>query len=209
MLRASKELLAARHELLEELHRQRAAVSDEAVAVQDALTELKSRQLDARDALVRTAGLHAQAALAAVSEVEAQAAEAEAAAEERWKGQIGAVEVKHARRETASSELEGRLMAARLEVEAADKRAHTLRDELHAALQAAEQRAAEVGETREQSFHNHCLLVKLLLNTRKSPENVLVQELFSEMSSKEVPLREWPNWVMTRMSGGEPLSAWL
>jgi hypothetical protein len=38
---------------------------------------------------------------------------------------------------------------------------------------------------------------------------VLVSDLYDEIKSKDVPVSEWPNWVMTRMSGGEPLSRWL
>ena len=221
LLRASKELLAARHELQAELNRQRALVVDEGMAVQRAVAEVKTRQLDARDNLVKAAGQHAAAALSAVRTVEAQAAAADQAAETRWQersgsggsgggggggGGEGHVQV---RTSSAASELEGRLKAARLEVEASSSRAEKLRTDLSQAVATAAEQERLVAETRDLSFHNHCLLVKLLLNTRKSPENVLTQELYAEMTAKEVPIREWPSWVMVRMSGGEPLSAWL
>jgi len=187
-------------------------VSEEEVAVQRALGEVKSRHLDARDKLVKAAGEHAAAALSAVREAEANAAEADKAAEERWRGHLDASSSRAAgalRTEAAASELEGRLRAARVEVEASAERVDQLRSELQRAIALANEREKEVSETRSTSFHNHCLLVKLLLNTKRRPENVLSDELFSEMSDKGVPLKEWPNWVMTRMSGGDPLSKWL
>ena len=49
----------------------------------------------------------------------------------------------------------------------------------------------------------------MLLNTRRRPENVLVADLYEEATIKGVPITEWPNFVVMRMSGGEPLSAWL
>lgn len=65
----------------------------------------------------------------------------------------------------------------------------------------------QLDSSKSESFHNHCLLAKLLLNTRRRPENVLVSELYEEAIAKEVPIPEWPNWIMMRMSQGEPLSA--
>ena len=59
------------------------------------------------------------------------------------------------------------------------------------------------------SFNNLVVLAKLLVNTRQAPANVLVAELYEELQRKEVPPAEWPNWIVTRMSGGRPLSAWL
>ena len=53
------------------------------------------------------------------------------------------------------------------------------------------------------------VLAKVLLNTRRRPENVLVSELYETIVAKEIPIAEWPNFVMMSMSGGEPLSAWL
>ena len=50
---------------------------------------------------------------------------------------------------------------------------------------------------------------KLLLNTRRRPENFIASELYEEIVMKNVPIAEWPNYVVSRMSGGEPLSAWL
>ena len=62
---------------------------------------------------------------------------------------------------------------------------------------------------QSQAFHNHCVLAKVLVNTRKRPANVLADELYDEAREKDVPISEWPNWVVHRMSGGEPLSRWL
>ena len=51
--------------------------------------------------------------------------------------------------------------------------------------------------------------ITCLAASERRPENVLADELYAEMSEKGVPLRERPNWIMSRMSGGEPLSKWL
>ena len=107
------------------------------------------------------------------------------------------------------SELHGRLMAARLEVEASSQRAEDLSARLRSANDIASERRRELDVSRDQSFHNHCLLAKLLLNTRRRPENVLVSELYEEIVLKDVPIPEWPNWIVMRMGGGEPLSSWL
>ena len=89
-------------------------------------------------------------------------------------------------------------------------RAETLGASLSSANQVAEARAEELEVTRDQAFQATATLAKLLLNTRRRPENVLVQELYEELKGKDVPVSEWPNWVMMRMSGGETtLSAWL
>jgi hypothetical protein len=115
-----------------------------------------------------------------------------------------------ARGEAAMSELHGRLMAARLEVEASSKRAEELSVSVRSANELASERRRELDNTKNTSFHNHCLLAKLLLlNTRRHPENVLVSELYEEAYGKDVPVGEWPNWIMMRMSAGEPLSSWL
>ena len=214
LLKASKELLAARHELQVELSRQRQLVSGEENAVQRAVLSVKSKQLDARDELVRTTAAHAAAALAAVQQISQAAAADELSSSERWHSQVGSVEALHVRNEAATSELEGRLHAARTELERYEQRIDLLRRERNEAHAAASAREREQLEIRETTFHNHCLLVKLLLSTRQSPENVLVQatsnDLYEELAAKEVPVQEWPNWLMHRMSKGEHVvSSWL
>ena len=209
LLRASKELLAARYQLQEELSHQRASHTSEEVALQTALTSLKDKHLQATDMLVRTAGTFAAESMAAAREMSDQAAQADRAAGSRFDSRMGLVEKSMARGEAEMSELHGRLMAARLEVEASSQRAETLSASLATANQVAEARTQELEETKDQAFHNTASLAKLLLNTRRRPENVLVQELYDEIRYKDVPIKEWPNWIMMRMSGGEPLSAWL
>lgn len=214
LLKASKELLAARHELQVELSRQRQLVSGEENAVQRAVLSVKSKHLDARDELVRTTAAHAAAALAAVQQISQAAAADELSSSERWHSQVGSVEALHVRNEAATSELEGRLHAARTELERYEQRIDLLRRERNEAHAAASAREREQLEIRETTFHNHCLLVKLLLSTRQSPENVLVQatsnDLYEELAAKEVPVQEWPNWLMHRMSKGEHVvSSWL
>ena len=160
--------------------------------------------------LVRTAGLHAAESLAAVRDASAQEAQVEKEAAAQYEDRIGKAERSMARGEADMSELHGRLMAARLEVEASSSRAETLGASLSSANQVAEARAEELEVTRDQAFQATATLAKLLLNTRRRPENVLVQELYEELKGKDVPVSEWPNWVMMRMSGGETtLSAWL
>ena len=51
--------------------------------------------------------------------------------------------------------------------------------------------------------------MKLLLNTRQSPENLLVADLYDEVQAKRVPVEEWPTYVHARMSGGQPISTWF
>ena len=123
---------------------------------------------------------------------------------------MGSVEALHVRSEAATSELEGRVHAARTELERYEQRIDLLRRERNEAHAAASAKEREHLEIRSTAFHNHCLLVKLLLSTRQSPENVLVQELYEELAAKEVPVQEWPNWLMHRMSKGEHVvSSWL
>ena len=107
------------------------------------------------------------------------------------------------------SELHGRLMAARLEVEASSQRAEQLNTQLAVASDGMHEAKRDLDSAKNQSFHNHCLLAKLLLNTRRRPENFIASELYEEIVMKNVPIAEWPNYVVSRMSGGEPLSAWL
>ena len=209
IMRASKDLLAARVQLQEELARQRQTAANEEIALQSALTTLKDKHLEATDMLVRAAGKHAAESLSAVRESHAQRAEAEREAEGAWEGKIDKAERSMAKGEAQLSELHGRLMAARLEVEASSARAETLGASLASANRVAEEKAAELEQTRDQAFHNVATLAKLLLNTKRRPENVLVQELYDEIQAKDVPVSEWPNWIMMRMSGGEPLSKWL
>ena len=209
LLRASKELLAARHELQAELSRQRSAVQQEESAVQGAVASVKARQLEATDALVRAVGQHAVEAVSAARDAQAQAQANEQQAEAQWEERFGKRGHEHAQSEVAVSELHGRLQAARVEVEACNARSDQLNELLQQAKSAAEERARELGETRDQSFHNHVLLVKLLLNTRQRPQNVLVQELYEELDAKAVPVAEWPKWVMARMGDGASLSQWL
>ena len=66
----------------------------------------------------RAAGKHAAEAVAAVRDASVQAAAGERDAEAAWAERMGHVERVQARGEAAMSELHGRLMAARLEVEA-------------------------------------------------------------------------------------------
>ena len=127
----------------------------------------------------------------------------------QYEERLVTVERVHAREEAAMSELHGRLLAARLEVEAAAQRSEELSRAASSARDAADDARRELGEARNTSFHNHCLLAKVLLNTKQRPANVLPSELWEEINGKAVPLNEWPNWVVMRMSGGEPLSAWL
>lgn len=208
LLRSSKELLAARHELQVELNRQRSLVSNEEVALQRAVAHVKTRQLDARDELVRAVGIRASAALDALREAGADAAASEQSTKERWSFQVGHLEATQLRNEAATFELEGRLHAARLEFERLEERGNKMAEERNEAKVLAGVRARERDEACEKAFHNHVLLIKLLLSTRKSPENVLVQELYEELSAKEIPVQEWPNWLMMRMSGGDSLSSW-
>ena len=65
-MRASKDLLAARVQLQEELARQRQTAANEEIALQSALTTLKDKHLEATDMLVRAAGKHAAESLSAV-----------------------------------------------------------------------------------------------------------------------------------------------
>ena len=107
------------------------------------------------------------------------------------------------------SALHGRLMAARLEVEASTARAEELSRQVAQHSETSTQREAKLEEAYVTAFNNHCLLAKLLLKTKSRFSNVIVTELYDELRAKEVPISEWPNWIMMRMSGGEPLSAWL
>lgn len=80
---------------------------------------------------------------------------------------MGHVERVQARGEAAMSELHGRLMAARVEVEASSARAEELSRQVAASSADASSRQRELEEAYHKAFHNHCLLAKLLLNTRK------------------------------------------
>ena len=100
-------------------------------------------------------------------------------------------------------------MAARLEVEASGERATQLAAALHDEKERARAAADALAGCQSQAFHNHCVLAKVLVNTRRRPANVLADELYEEAREKGVPISEWPNWVVHRMSGGEPLSRWL
>ena len=115
LLKASKELLAARVQLQDELQKQRRVAHSEELALQTALTMVKDRHLEATDALVRAAGEHAAKAVSAVRDAATQAAAGEVMAGAEWEERMGSVERVHARGEAAMSELHGRLMAARLE----------------------------------------------------------------------------------------------
>ena len=209
LLRASKELLAARQMLSEELHKQRGMAQTEEAAMQSALTLVKSRQVEAADLLVRAAGKHAAEAAQAARDAQTQAADADAAAGGRFDERIGRAQRQHARGEAELSELHGRLMAARLEVEASGERATQLAAALHDEKERARAAADALAGCQSQAFHNHCVLAKVLVNTRRRPANVLADELYEEAREKGVPISEWPNWVVHRMSGGEPLSRWL
>lgn len=158
---------------------------------------------------MRAAGKHTAEAVAAVRDAGVQALVGGKEAGAAWEGQLGTMERLHARGEAAMSELHGRLMAARLEVEASTGRAEELSRKCAAATDDAASRQRLLDQAKDQAFHNHCLLAKLLLNTKRRPANVLVSELYEEIVAKEVPLNEWPNWIVMRMSGGEPLSGWL
>ena len=106
------------------------------------------------------------------------------------------------------SALHGRLKAARVEVEAAGERASQLASELAEERERGKRRDDELDAVQTQAFHNHCVLAKVLVHTKKRPANVLVGELYDEVRSKEVPIAEWPNWVVHKMSG-DSLSSWL
>jgi hypothetical protein len=76
---------------------------------------------------------------------------------------------------------------------------------LKAAREAALACEAKGEEGRAQYFANVCLLVKMLLATRTTPENVLVQDLYAEVQRQRLPVEEWPQFVHRRMARGEPL----
>ena len=177
LLKASKELLAARVQLQDELQKQRRVAHSEELALQTALTMVKDRHLEATDALVRAAGEHAAKAVSAVRDAATQAAAGEVMAGAEWEERMGSVERVHARGEAAMSELHGRLMAARLEVEASSQRAEQLNTQLAVASDGMHEAKRDLDSAKNQSFHNHCLLAKLLLNTRRRPENFIASEL--------------------------------
>jgi len=199
LLRASKQLLAARHELGAELAKQRDATASEGEALQAAIAASFSRHREAAavGAAIETIG-------SADGDGGAAAAIATAGAAAAARGSASARE---AAIEAAQAELvaleEAKAATVREQQRAAAELEATTR-ELHATGGAA---AAEEARKAESHFHSIVLLVKMLLNHRRNPENVLAAELYDEVVAKRVAVEEWPQYVHLRMSGGEPLSA--
>ena len=155
-----------------------------------------------RRPLVRAAGKHAAEAAQAARDAQTQAADADAAAGGRFDERIGRAQRQRARRGGAvgaARAADGRAAGGRGVGRArhAARRRCTTRRSARAAADA-------LAGCQSQAFHNHCVLAKVLVNTRRRPANVLADELYEEAREKGVPISEWPNWVVHRMSGGEP-----
>mmetsp|Transcript_10459 Transcript_10459/g.30901 ORF Transcript_10459/g.30901 Transcript_10459/m.30901 type:complete len:401 (+) Transcript_10459:576-1778(+) len=204
LLRSSKELLAARFELQHEISRQRGLTATEDSAVAAAIASTKGRQAHATDSLVRAAGQHAAAAVGAAQQASQQVSAHEARSDAQWASSM--VELEASQRTDELSEGLGR---ARDELQRQQERAAALQTQLQAARDDTAAATQATSSSLSQSFHNTCLLVKLLLSTRQLPATVLVQELYDEVQQKGVPVEEWPTYVHARMSGGQPISTWF
>ena len=172
--------------------------------MQQAIATTKSRQQGAVDGLVRAAGQHAARAVDAAQQAAQQFTAHEEKSDAAWRQQMGNLEASQRTQELTES-----LEKARKEIQIQQERSKALENMLTLARQENASRSGQVGKDLSASFHNTCLLVKLLLNTRQMPENVLTQELFDEVQSKGVPVDEWPTYVHSRMSGGQPISSWF
>jgi hypothetical protein len=194
LLRSSKELLAARIELQHELKRQRERVATEDTVVQRVVEETRNRQREITDGLVSTVGTYAMTAVAVVRRAANQADSCDEQRETVWKEKMQELEVSQ-----LTEELSDGLEAARREIQAQleriSKLERHLRDEQevhtkpgpftqraqpYIAVSALPSQALTMCQQKKskamvQSFHNTCLLVKLLLSTRQQPANVLVQ----------------------------------
>ena len=51
-------------------------------------------------------------------------------------------------------------------------------------------------------FHNTALLVKALLSKTQSVSNLPIDELYEHVVSHEVPIEEWPQWILQRYGHG-------
>lgn len=200
LLRSSKDLLAARFELHHEIKRQRELVATEDAAVQRAVEEARGRQLGALDGLVHAAGKHAVQAVAAARQAAAQASVYEGRVDAKWRTEMVQLE--------STQELSEGLEAAKNELHEQQERASELDRKLRSEREANEARKEREARVMVQSFNNTALLVKLLIHTKQLPENLLTQDLYEEVITKEIPVDEWPTYVHARMSGGQPISSW-